>query len=222
MAFAQALQSVALPLLSELARFAEKTAGAPLETIARKEFPFWTGPLDKAQGARVVDFLMFESRPKFQARRTVEEFAIQVGPSLPDETQKVLAGWVDAPRRLYRVDGWSGGFVTVVDLLEEDAAPKTVFDIEGSWQSASGEPAILRPLTVAPGADGDSFCAGRPLGFGGRPADDVVEAIRRRHFDFVRTERIVRMDDFLRLAPKALDEEAARRPLESMIIVPGG
>lgn len=218
MGFAQALQAVALPLLSQLARFAEKTAGAPLETMARTEFPFWTGPLDKAQGARVVDFLMFESRPKFQARRTVEEFTIQVGPTLPDESQKMLARWVDAPRRLYRADEWSGGFVQCVDLLAEGAAPRSVFDIEGSWKPAPNEPVALRPLDV-----GDGFmCAGRPLGFGGRTAEEVVDAIRRRHFDFVRTERIASMDDFLRLAPKALDEEGASRPLASKIIVPGG
>ena len=216
-AFDAVLKAVALPLLSRLARFAETAAAASLETIAREEFPFWRGRLDKAQGARIVDFLMFGFRPKHFGRRTVEQFALDVGPSLEEEARATLDAWVDAPRRLYRVDQWSGGFTTCVDVLAETAAPIDVFDVEGAWRPSPGEPVAVRALT-----SGEFFlCTGRPIGYGGRTVEDVAEAVRRRHLDFVRTQRIVGMDDFLRLAPKALDEESVPRTISSAIVLPG-
>lgn len=218
--FLAVLEAQALPLLAQLARFAEKAAGAPLETLAREEFPFWHGPLTKDQGARVVDFLMFEYRPKYFARRTVEEFSAQVGPTLRDEARKTLDGWVDAQRRLYRAGEWSGGFISCVDVLAPPPAtvPLDVFEIEASWRPSVGEPFALRALPVGNGF----FCAGRPLGFSARSADDVAEAMRRRHLDFVRNVRIAGIDEFLRLAPKALDEESTRQAAGmATIIVPG-
>ena len=216
-AFADALTRIALPLLSQLARFAERAAGLPLHAVARQEFPFWKRALSKAQGARVVDFLMFDCRPKLYARRTVEEFAATAGPGLGDEARAVLERWVDAPRRLYRAVQWSGGFTTCADLLDEAAQPIEVFDIEGSWKPATGDAFALRALPV----EHANICAGTPIGFGSRPADDVADAMRRRHLDFVRTQRIAGINEFLRRAPTALDEEAANPAGTSTIVLPG-
>lgn len=215
--FAADLEAVALPLLARLARFAESAANAPLETIAREEFPFWRGRLDRAQGARIVDFLMFDFRPKHYGRRTAEQFAIEVGPSLEPEVRAMLDEWVDARRRLYRTTAWSGGFTSCVDVLADDASPVDVFEIEGAWHPASGEAVALRPLRVG----AFSVCAGQPIRFPGRDAADVAEAVRRRHIDFVRTQRIAGIDEYLRLAPKALDEESLGQRPSSTIILPG-
>jgi hypothetical protein len=216
-AFAEKTFRIGVPLLQRLARFAKDSAGAPLDAIAREAFPFWHGPLSRVQGARVLDYAMFDLRPKHVGRRTVEQFDVEAGPSLDADTRAVLSGWIDAPRRLYRVDGWSGGFTTVTDLLSENAQPIEVFDLEERWHPAAGAPFAIRALPV-----GDRFaCAGEPIGFGGRDAADAADAMRRRHLDFVRTVRIAGIDDFLRAAPTALDEEAARGPARSTIIVPG-
>ena len=63
------------------------------------------------------------------------------------------------------------------------------------------------------------MCVGRPTTFGARTVEDVAQGVRARHIEYVRVKRIVGMDDFLRLAPTALDEEAA--PAPASIIVPG-
>jgi hypothetical protein len=215
--FGALIEASALALLSRLARFAETSANRSLESVAREEFPFWRGRLDKAQGARLVDFLMFELRPKHFGRRTVEQFAIEVASSLDDDVRAMLERWVDAPRHLYRASEWSGGFTTCVDVFDDEAAPIDVFDAEGSWRPARGDAFALRALRV-----GDLYlCAGPPLGYPGRTASDVADAVRRRHLDFVRTQRIASMSDFLRLAPKALDEESVAQLSSSTIVLPG-
>ena len=210
------LQDVALPILRRLARFAESVAEGDLETVARREFPFWNGRLDMAQGRRVVDFLIFDFRPRHVGRRTIEQFAAETSPGLDPPAKALLDGWVDAPRRLVRSAGWSGGYITCVDLLDDGAPPIDVFDIEDKWRPAEDEAFALRPLPV-----GDLyFCTGSPQGFGGRRYADVVDAVRRRHLDFVRTQRIASIGEFLRLDPKALDEESVVRS-SSSILLPG-
>lgn len=215
--FADVLEAAAHPLLAKLARFAEVSAGAALETIAREEFPFWRGPLTVARGARIVDYLIFEHRPKHFGRRVVEQFAIDVGPTLSDAAQEILGDWVDAPRSFFETVDWSGGFTDCVDLLSETPQRISVIDMEGSWKPPIGEPVALRPLRVGPAY----LCAGKPMDFTGRSPAEALEGIRRRHLDFVRRSRIVGIREFLRLAPTALDEEAARAPSSSTIIVPG-
>ncbi|HYK54418.1 MAG TPA: SEC-C domain-containing protein [Candidatus Eremiobacteraceae bacterium] len=215
--FAVELETAALPLLTRLARFAESAAQAGLESIAREEFPFWNGRIDKARGARVVDFLMFEYRPRHFGRRTVEQFAIEASPGLDSSTQAMLTHWVDAPRRLVQTGEWSGGFTACVDLLDENAPAFDVFDVQAEWKPAERSAAAVRPLKV-----GRFFiCTGHPLDFAGRSAADVADAMRRRHLDYVRTQRIAGISDFLKADPKALDEEAARPPATSTIVLPG-
>jgi len=215
--FGASIETQALPMLAKLARFAESAARTSLEAVAREEFPFWRGRLDKAQGARLVDFMMFELRPQHFGRRTVEQFALETASSLDGATRAMLEGWVDAPRRLYRVSDWSGGFTSCVDAFEEATPAIEVFDVEGSWRPAPGGAFALRALRV-----GELYlCAGPPLGYPGRTADDVADAMRRRHLDFVRTQRIASIGDFLRLAPKSLDEESVPRSSSSTIVLPG-
>lgn len=215
--FAATFEAVALPLLTRLARFAESAAQSRLEAVAREEFPFWNGRFDKSRGARVVDFLMFEYRPRHFGRRTVEQFAIEVSPGLDPVAQAMLSSWVDSPRRLVQTGEWSGGFTTCADLLEEHAPSFDVFDIQAEWKPAEGSPAAIRPLAV-----GEFFiCTAHPLEFSGRSASEVADAIRRRHLEYVRTQRIVSIADFLKASPKTLDEEAARPPATSTIVLPG-
>jgi SEC-C motif len=215
--FAAELEAVALPLLTRLARFAESAAQSGLESIAREEFPFWNGRIDAARGARVVDFLMFEYRPRHFGRRTVEQFAIETSSGLDTPARAVLSSWVDAPRRLVQTGEWSGGFTRCVDVVDENAPAFDVFDVQAAWKPAQGVAAALRPLAV-----GRFFiCTGKPLEFAGRSALDVADSMRRRHLDYVRTQRIVSIADFLRASPKALDEEAARPPATSTIVLPG-
>jgi SEC-C motif-containing protein len=215
--FGVLFEDVAIPLLKRLARFAEKFAEGDLESVARREFPFWNAPLDKAQGSRVVDFLMFDFRPRHVGRRTVEQFAAETSPGLGPAEHAMLEAWVDAPRRLVRSRDWSGGFTTCIDLLDEEAAPISVFDIEDKWRPSEDEPFALRPLRI-----GDLyFCASTPMGFGGRACADVADAMRRRHLDYVRTQRIAGIREFLAHNPKALDEEIVARPLSSTIVIPG-
>src|SRR5262249_8211725 len=118
-AFAAALESRALPLLSRLAKFAENAMRAPLEEVARKEFPFWRAPLDDAMAARVVDHLMFDVRLERYGRTATDEFLFEQGHALGDEARAMLQAWGEARRRLYRVDGWSAGFLRCTDALAE-------------------------------------------------------------------------------------------------------
>lgn len=217
LAFADSLEAVALPLLRRLARFAEASAEVGLEGVARAEFPFWQGEVDRSQAARIVDFLMFDYRPRHFGRRTAEQFAIEVGPSLDAAAQTLLGAWVDAPRRLVEAGRWSAGFTTCVDLLDENAARFDVFDIEGSWRPGDGRPFAVRPLAVGE----HCICTGTPVGFGGRASAEVADAMRRRHLDFVRMQRIAPLGEFLRTNPTALDEESVTRPSSSTIVLPG-
>ena len=216
-AFAAVFEAFGLPLLGRLARYAESAAGMPLDRVAREHFPFWRGRLDKAQGARVVDYLIFEHRPQHFGRRTVEQFALEAASALSDDARAMLQRWVDAPRRLYRADVWSGGFTTIADLLSPELPPVDVYDVEGSWRPSPGVAVAVRALPVTD----DAIFTGPPIVYPARPIDEVVDAIRRRHLDFVRTQRIVGIDDFLRLNSTAFDEEAMPRSSVSTIVVPG-
>lgn len=211
--FAVALEEIALPLLRRIALFAENYADGDLMTLARREFPFWNGRVDKERGSRVLDYLIFDFRPRHVGRRTIEQFAAEKSADLDPAARTILEAWVDTPRRLVRSREWSGGFTTCVDLLDEGAAPISVYDIEHKWKPKEDEPFALRPLPVA----GLHLSAGPPTAFGDRTYPDVADSIRRRHLDFVRTQRIASMDEFLRTNPKALDEEAAALPASSIL-----
>src|SRR5579863_1976560 len=215
-AFLETLNASAVPLMVRLARYAESTAGVPLEAVAREDFPFWRGARTRAQGARALDHLLFEPRSG-SGGRIAARFADDVGNGLDAAQRALLARWIATPRRVYRVSGSWLGFTDCVDLLEEAAPVTPVYDIEEEWRPAPGMVVALRALPVAAGF----FCAGTPVGFGARSPEDVVEHVRARHLDFVRSERIVSIDEYLRLRPTAIDEEAARRSGASSIILPG-
>jgi len=216
-AFAAALESRVLPLLSQLATFAQTAAGAPLESIAASAFPFWRGPLDDARASRLIDYLIFDARPERIGRTAIDQFVLERGPLLDDSQRAMLGRWRDARRRLYRIDGWSAGFYRCTDLSIEEPTPIDVWPLgREAGAVADGSAAALRALPALE----KHVCIGRPATFGARSAVDVQAAVRGRHLDYVRSQRIVSMDDFLRAAPTALDEEAASAP-SSGIIMPG-
>jgi len=216
-AFADALETRVLPLLSQLARFAESASGLTLDMVARAEFPFWRGHLDEAAAARVIDHLMFDVRLERYGRTAIDQFLLERGALLGTGERAMIDAWAATPRRLYRLEGWSAGFLHVVDLLGETPAPIAVWPLgRGAGLIADGAPLALRALPAL-----EAFVSlGRPTTFGARDVEQVSSAVRERHLDFVRSQRIVGMDDFLRLSPTALDEEASSAR-ESGIIVPG-
>lgn len=216
-AFAAALEAHALPLLSHLAKFAERAMQAPLDAVARKEFPFWRGALDDAMAARVVDHLMFDVRMERYGRTAIDQFALEQDHELGDAERAMLAAWGRASRRLYRVDGWSAGFLACTDVFSEQSEQTKVWPLgRGAGLIADGVPVALRALEAA----GAFMSVGRPTAFGARSVEDVAQAVRARHVDFVRSRRIVGLDEFLRVVPTVLDEEAMPAP-SAGIIVPG-
>jgi hypothetical protein len=216
-AFAASLEACALPLLSRLAKFAESAMRTPLDAVARTEFPFWRTALDDAMAARIVDHLMFDMRLERYGRTAIDQFVLEQGNVLSAEERTLLTAWGEARRRLYRVDGWSAGFIICTDVLAEQAQQIRVWPLgRDAGLIADGAPVALRALSAA-----DAFMSvGRPTTFGSRPVEDVAQAVRQRHVDYVRSKRIVGLDEFLRLAPTSLDEEAAPLPATG-IIVPG-
>lgn len=224
-AFARSLEARALPLLQEIARYAERVAAMPLNAVAQREFPFWRGPLTPERAARAVDFLIFDFRLEHYGHSALRQFSIEHG-SVALETklgeedeQTLLAAWGEARTRLYRVEGWSAGFVQCLELLTDEPKRVEVWPLgEPGEPIADGAPVALRALAAA----GRHACIGRPLRFGERTVDDVAQAVRARHLDYVRRVRIVSLDEFYRLEPKALDEEAAAYAQRaSGIVLPG-
>src|SRR5260370_25444816 len=118
-AFAESLESRVLPLLSQLARFAETAAGLSLDVVARSEFPFWRSALDDAMAARVVHHLMFDVRLARYARSAIDQFLLERAPLHNTADRSMLDAWASAQRRLYRVDRWSAGFLLCTDVLRE-------------------------------------------------------------------------------------------------------
>lgn len=215
-AIAATIDRTALPLLSEVARSTERYAPRP-DSIAREFFPFWRGPLDDAKAARLMDFEIFDFVLPGLGRRGVEQFMAERGERLTDAERAMVDEWSAAAFRLYVVESWSGGFVRCNDALAEDGAVIDVLPLRGRGPIGEGSPIALRALASSGGA---FFCTTSPLQFGDRSSTDVIEAIRARHLDFVRRRKIVGIEDFLRVAPTALDEEAAIGASMGRIIVP--
>ncbi|HXM17797.1 MAG TPA: SEC-C metal-binding domain-containing protein [Candidatus Tumulicola sp.] len=225
-AFARSLEARALPLLQEIARYAERVAGMPLNAVAQREFPFWRGALTPERAARAVDFLIFDFRLEHYGHSALRQFAIEHGENVAfraklgeEDQQSLLASWQEARTRLYRVEGWSAGFVQCVELLTDEPKKIEVWPLgEPGEPIADGAPVALRALAAA----GRHVCIGRPMRFGERTVEDVAQAVRARQLDYVRRVRIVSLDDFYRLEPKALDEEAAVLARHaSGIVLPG-
>jgi hypothetical protein len=217
-AYAAALEATALPLLSGLLKFAETATRAPLESVAAADFPFWHGAFDEAKASRVVEHLMFDARLERYGRTAIDEFVLERAHALREDERRLLADWQAARHRLYRVDGWSAGFLRCRDLLTEEAAEVRVWPLgRAAGLISDGAPVALRALPAADAA----VCIGRPTQFGARQAEEVAQAVRSRHLAFVRSQRIIGIDEFLRVVPVVLDEEAAAGSRASSIIVPG-
>jgi len=216
--FAAQLEAHALPLLRELGQFAARRAALPPEKVAAERFPFWRPPLSPAQGARLLEYLIFDYRAERHGPTAAAEFAEQRGPLLAPPAQALLRGWVDAATELYLLESWSGGFTRCRSALDAATPAIEVMPLERQDALiAAGSPVALRALAV-----GAAFIyPALPIAFGSRTLEDVLAAMQARHHAFVRRERIVPFEEFLRLEPTAFDEEAAAAASAPRIIVPG-
>jgi SEC-C motif-containing protein len=215
--FARELEADALPLLRELGRYAAQRGGVAPEKVAAERFSFWRPPLDRIHTARVLDYLIFDYRPAGQSRSAIEEYLAERGPITAASWRKLMEGWVGVTIRLYSLEQWSGGFARCRAVLPDDGHSIEVTPLEtGGPTLAGGAPLALRALPV----ESSSIYPGWPVTFGERTTVDVSAAIVARHHAFVRRERIVSLEEYLRLEATAFDEEAAS-VTRSTIIVPG-
>jgi len=215
--FARELSAYGLPLLRELGRYATQRGGAKLEAIASERFGFWRPPLNRTRAARVLDYAIFDFRAIGNRQTAAQEYLAERGPIVVPEWRDLLEEWQDASMRLYVLEHWSGGFARCRAALPDDGRTIDVMPLEASSTPlAIGLPLALRALPVAPAFMYPAW----PVTFGDRSTADVAAAIVARHHAYVRRERIVSLEEFLRLEGTAFDEEATigNRPT---IIVPG-
>jgi len=215
--FARELSAYGLPLLRELGRYATQRGGAKLEAIASERFGFWRPPLNRTRAARVLDYAIFDFRAIGNRQTAAQEYLAERGPIVVPEWRDLLEEWQDASMRLYVLEHWSGGFARCRAALPDDGRTIDVMPLEASSTPlAIGLPLALRALPVAPAFMYPAW----PVTFGERSTADVAAAIVARHHAYVRRERIVSLEEFLRLEGTAFDEEATigNRPT---IIVPG-
>ncbi len=214
--FERQISAVGIPLLRELGRFAGQQAGQPPETIAAQRFPFWRPPLDKMRAARLLDYLIFDYRPNTYGRNAIEEYIAQRQSIVTPEWRTLLEAWQSVGMELYVLERWSAGFALCRSVLPHSERDKEVMPLESGPEIAPGSAIALRALPV-----GELFVyASWPTTFGDRSIDDVIESVIARHHAFVRSERIVSMEDFLRLDGTVFEEIAAA-PTHGGIIVPG-
>lgn len=215
--FARELNGFALPLLRELGRYATARGGAAPEAIAAERFAFWRPPLDRTRAARVLDYAIFDFRASGNRRTAAQEYLAERGPIVAPQWRALLEEWQEASMRLYVLEHWSGGFARCRAALPDDGGTIEVMPLEaGTTPPAVGAPLALRALRVAPLFVYPAWL----VTFGDRITAEVSAAIVARHHAYVRRERIVSLDDFLRLESTAFDEEAASGD-RSTIIVPG-
>lgn len=216
--FAQELRANALPLLQELGRHAASRAGSSPEAVAQKHFAFWHPPFDRIKMARLLDHLIFDERAEKYGQSAIAEFLAQRGSIVTPQWKALLEAWQDAGLQLFALEGWSGGFARVREVLTQERRVIEVMPIERAEGSiAAGAPVALRPLPV-----GTLYLyPGWPITFGSKGVEEVTAAMRARHHDYVRRERIASMEDFLRRDATAFDAEAAAESAPSPIIVPG-
>jgi hypothetical protein len=215
--FARELNAYALPLLRELGRYVTQRGGASLEAIASERFGFWRPPLDRTRAARVLDYAIFDFRAGGKRQTAAQEYLAERGPIAAPQWRVLLQKWQDASMRLYVLEHWSGGFARCRAALPDDGRTIEIMPLEpSSTPLAISAPLALRALPVAPAFMYPAW----PVTFGGRPTADVAAAIVARHHAYVRRERIVSLEEFLRLESTAFDEEAAIGN-RSAIIVPG-
>lgn len=213
--FERELRTEGLGLLRELGRFASQRAQAAPESIAAERFPFWRPPLDRQHASRLLDYLIFDYHPNAYGRSAAQEYLAERGPVMRDRWRDLLSAWQDESMRLFALEQWSGGFARCRPVLPREGPLIEVMPLERGDAIGEGSPIALRALPI-----GARFVyASWPVTFDKRTVDDVREAIVARHHGFVRTERIVSLEEFLKLRGTAFDEEAAS--VSPAIIVPG-
>lgn len=215
--FVRELQAHGLPLLRELGRYATQRSGATPEAIAAERFPTWRPPLDRLRASRLLDYLIFDYRPAKYGRSAAEEYLAERGPIGSPPWRALLGAWQSVSMRLYVLEQWSAGFARCRAGLPDDGGIIDVMPLERADTTIEDEsPVALRALPIGPGF----VYASWPVTFGARSIADVRSGIIARHHTFVRRERIVSMEEFLRVDGTAFDEEAAGG-LPSQIILPG-
>lgn len=188
-----------------------------MQAVAAERFSFWRPPLDRVRSARLVDYLIFDYRPAKYGRSAAEEYFAERGPILSPQWRELLEQWQNASMRLFAFEGWSSEFARVRAVLPEEGREIEVLPLERANASiASNSPVALRALPVGPSFVYPTW----PTTFGSRTVDEVAAAITARHHAFVRRERIVSFEEFLRLDGTAFDEEAVGGAT-SQIILPG-
>ena len=215
--FERELQTNALPLLRELGRFSMQRGAAAPDAIASERFGFWRPPLDRTRAARVLDYAIFDFRAGGQTRTAAQEYLAERGPVVTPQWRALLEAWQDTSMRLYTLEHWSGGFARCRAALPDDGRTIDIMPLETSdMLPVAGLPLALRALPVAQAFMYPAW----PVTFDQRTTADVSAAIVARHHAYVRSERIVGLDEFLRLESTAFDQEAATGS-RSTIIVPG-
>ena len=216
-AFARELKAHALPLLRELGKYASQRGGAAPEAIASERFRFWRPPLDRIRAARVLDYAIFDFRAGGQGRTAAQQYLAERGPIAAQQWRTLLEAWLETSMRLYVFEHWSGGFARCRAALPDDGRGIEVMPLETSdTPLIAGAPLAVRALPVAQAFMYPAW----PVTFGQRTTADLTAAIVARHHAYVRRERIVSLEEFLRLESTAFDEEAATGS-RSTIIVPG-
>ncbi len=205
-----------MPLLRELGRFAVQRRDAEPETIAAERFPFWRAPLDRSRTARLLDYAIFDYRLGGHGPTAVAEYLAQRGSIVSIPWRSLLETWQDVGMALYTAREISNSFVVCRRVLPAAGGDIEVTPLEQGAHVAPGSPVALRALPVASGF----VYPAAPVTFGARSSDEVSAAIVARHHAYVRSQRIVSLEDFLRIEGTAFDETAADAS-GSAIILPG-
>jgi hypothetical protein len=215
--FVRELEQYGLPLMRELGRYATERAESRPETIAAERFPFWRPPLDRMRASRLLDYLIFDYRPASYGRSAAEEYLAQRGPILAPRWRELLAAWQKVTMRLYVLEGWSAGMACCRQILPEAEQTIEVMPLERpEARIAAQSPVALRPLFIG----GLAVYGSWPITFPGRSVEDVRASMITRHHAFVRSQRIVGLEEFLAIDGTVFDEEAAASSA-SKILIPG-
>jgi hypothetical protein len=194
----------ALPLLRALFEYTVRGRGMALQSVAARYFSFWPRPLTPEQEERLIEFATFDAGLYEGSASAAIEFARERGPFLTPLQREYVALWCDTGTRLWTLAAREGQVLTCRSLLPVNGETRDVICLRKVPPVDTGAPLALRALQTGASA----VCAAPPVVFDGRHAEDVAAAIVRRHHDFVRTQRILGLEEFMRRCGWIFDEEA--------------
>ncbi len=208
------ISSQALPLLRALTEYALRGRSGALKAVADRYFPFWPRPLTGEQQERLIEFAVFDLGLYDGTVSAAQEFARERGPLLTLVQREYLTRWCDSGMRLWTLAGREGRVLTCGSLVPATGETLDVICLREVPPVEAGAPLALRALQTGARA----LCLAPPVTFGGRDADDVAAAIVRRHHDFVRTRRILGVEEFVRRCGWVFDEEACATARQRIIL----